>query len=774
METSLGADFSDVRIHEDGEAKRLGTLAFTRGADIHFAPGQYQPNSSQGQELLGHELTHVVQQSRGRSATRVHAQGMSINDDAALEREADDMGRRAARGQPASTPGRQRATPAPPSRVIQAKPDPTVSSELDAMELAPINENKRIAMWDGDRVSAEKVLKSHSGRGAAHFSSELAAIARITASGEAGAVFLENGRYVPYEVTTGAWFLSFKWDNVCHDESEPWTDVRFIANARVIVTEDGVPLRADQYKSERAARTAPDDEGLMPGADDGLAGHRSLLGSDAAKGMNRDAFLDALGAAMKSNALSVVHRARSEAEQYQKRIFGGSLPRQEITLMRNAARKAAQVQRQIDAIPDDRYSWKTLITGGPTIATHIKYAMECEPLRQEQRAVISRYPMLARFLDDIVDFAQLDESEQLDKLGGEAAEVMTDIDDTRENLIDGSLDLWIHRNIVESTLAGLGITDEIRRTWALDKSRSEQNWDTAGQIAMTVFAIGFGIGAAVFSGGTSLALAAGALGLGATDAIMQTQQYMVDSSAGNTALDPNQSLVPPDLAGHWGWLVVAWVGVGLDVADVVRVVRVVKGAGDAAKALDEGIELLAGSNKTLKQQLRVAAGHRLTPDDLVTLDNKDIIGRQLGAPVELSDDLGKEIRVHYSVDARGQVGVTRVTMGTAANVLDALAHTEVIRLLNRYRGAQGKLRQLWDRMRSFAGKASPDNNPFPPGSLAYESWLELKKIPAIIEARRAKLGTEVDKAREPLLRQDVEFLEGELRHHRQMVDQITL
>ena len=41
-------------------------LAYTQGTDIHFAPGQFEPDTSAGQQLLGHELTHVIQQAEGR------------------------------------------------------------------------------------------------------------------------------------------------------------------------------------------------------------------------------------------------------------------------------------------------------------------------------------------------------------------------------------------------------------------------------------------------------------------------------------------------------------------------------------------------------------------------------------------------------------------------------------------------------------------------------------------------------------------------------------
>lgn len=99
MEHAFGADFSAVRVHEGPQAPALGALAYTQGADIHFAPGAYAPDNQAGRQLLGHELAHVVQQSEGRVAATTQAKGVGINDDSALEREADDKGARAARGE---------------------------------------------------------------------------------------------------------------------------------------------------------------------------------------------------------------------------------------------------------------------------------------------------------------------------------------------------------------------------------------------------------------------------------------------------------------------------------------------------------------------------------------------------------------------------------------------------------------------------------------------------------------------------------------------------
>ena len=64
-ERFFGADLSSVRIHDNSAANRaaneLDAHAFTRGPDLYFATGQFNPKSRDGQRLLTHELTHVLQ-----------------------------------------------------------------------------------------------------------------------------------------------------------------------------------------------------------------------------------------------------------------------------------------------------------------------------------------------------------------------------------------------------------------------------------------------------------------------------------------------------------------------------------------------------------------------------------------------------------------------------------------------------------------------------------------------------------------------------------------
>ncbi|MEA5470576.1 DUF4157 domain-containing protein [Spirulina sp. 06S082] len=67
MGGAMGADFSNVKVHTDSQADRLNqslqAKAFTTGQDVFFRQGAYNPKSKGGQELVAHELTHVMQQN---------------------------------------------------------------------------------------------------------------------------------------------------------------------------------------------------------------------------------------------------------------------------------------------------------------------------------------------------------------------------------------------------------------------------------------------------------------------------------------------------------------------------------------------------------------------------------------------------------------------------------------------------------------------------------------------------------------------------------------
>src|SRR4051794_36826047 len=99
VEALSGVSMDDVRVHYNSpRPAQLQALAFTQGADIHVGPGH--------ERHLPHEAWHVVQQKQGRVKPTLRTKGVAINEDNALEREADRIGAQAAQsGALALSPG---------------------------------------------------------------------------------------------------------------------------------------------------------------------------------------------------------------------------------------------------------------------------------------------------------------------------------------------------------------------------------------------------------------------------------------------------------------------------------------------------------------------------------------------------------------------------------------------------------------------------------------------------------------------------------------------
>lgn len=88
IEDLSGFSMDDVRVHYNSDKPAtVQALAYTQGTDIHVAPGQ--------EKHLPHEAWHVAQQMAGRVEPTTEVGGMPVNDNAALEHEADVMGAKA-------------------------------------------------------------------------------------------------------------------------------------------------------------------------------------------------------------------------------------------------------------------------------------------------------------------------------------------------------------------------------------------------------------------------------------------------------------------------------------------------------------------------------------------------------------------------------------------------------------------------------------------------------------------------------------------------------
>ena len=85
VESLSGYSLDNVRVHyNSSKPATVQALAYTQGTDIHVAPGQ--------ERHLPHEAWHVAQQMAGRVEPTTEVGGMPVNDNAALEHEADVMG----------------------------------------------------------------------------------------------------------------------------------------------------------------------------------------------------------------------------------------------------------------------------------------------------------------------------------------------------------------------------------------------------------------------------------------------------------------------------------------------------------------------------------------------------------------------------------------------------------------------------------------------------------------------------------------------------------
>jgi Domain of unknown function (DUF4157) len=134
MESRLGHDFGNVRVHTDARAhesaQAVGAHAYTVGSDVVFQRDRFDPSSTAGRTTLAHELTHVVQQRQGAVDGAPAPGGIRVSDPSdRFEREA------------AATADRVMAAPAPviaSSAVSAVQRQEEPEEEVPEEEPAPV------------------------------------------------------------------------------------------------------------------------------------------------------------------------------------------------------------------------------------------------------------------------------------------------------------------------------------------------------------------------------------------------------------------------------------------------------------------------------------------------------------------------------------------------------------------------------------------------------------------------------------------------------------
>ncbi|MFY1825796.1 eCIS core domain-containing protein [Myxococcus fulvus] len=177
FEPRFGHDLGGVRIHTDAKAaasaRALQARAYTVGSDIAFQEGAYSPATHAGRRLLAHELTHVLQQTGGRSTSgarlaRFATGGLSVSSPGdASEREAESMADAVMADGATREPGRHGLgvardfSPAPASKyTVPSPPAPptpptTTTSDVPPTQSGtPINKNGLVAAEEGVNLRA--------------------------------------------------------------------------------------------------------------------------------------------------------------------------------------------------------------------------------------------------------------------------------------------------------------------------------------------------------------------------------------------------------------------------------------------------------------------------------------------------------------------------------------------------------------------------------------------------------------------------------------------
>jgi len=147
IESLSGISMDSVRVHyNSSQPAQLNALAYAQGTDIHVAPGQEQH--------LPHEAWHVVQQAQGRvQPTMQMKEGVPVNDDKALEHEADVMGAKALqRGEISDATRHIKCSNAGSTQLRRVTYPSNSDAPLQMERAAPLLANERDLLGDTEKL----------------------------------------------------------------------------------------------------------------------------------------------------------------------------------------------------------------------------------------------------------------------------------------------------------------------------------------------------------------------------------------------------------------------------------------------------------------------------------------------------------------------------------------------------------------------------------------------------------------------------------------------
>ena len=596
MEGALGADFSSVQIHQNSSsATDVGALAYAQGNDLHFAPGQYQPESSTGQELIGHELAHVVQQREGRVQPTTQAKGLAVNDDKGLETEADNLGRQAAQFkvdklQTASKLARQdEIIQRKSSSVIQMITDEDLAARAD-------HDTARHTPFVFDPSTITSMERPAPNSEDADLARKLSIWPQLKVK-RAEKVSLQTGEY---EASTG-----FDLDSYSGDRGPGGT----VRGPRRGPTrpEEVTRIRGRREELNREIQTLLESVDLHTEQEfDALVA--SLPARFEAKGKQ------VLLYTLNQNA-RIAHREQS---RYQGDANQGQMDGLKTAAAELLRLKTGYERRQGEAndLQTAEYEASTGVDmssysgdrgpGGmvrapsrtarrPEDATRMRARREelnreIQTLRQNYNSRRQElgllYPILMSSAINYAELASGTASAIGTSIAGITNGVLENFVAARAAVLADEIKIWNMSLMIEPTKQAMGFAPESGANELMSRYITTRGFqDAVQQALMAAFQIGLALVATMGTGGIALAAGVAGAGLSVNQAMTDIQNYENQSAAAGSAVDPAQAISNEDPSLFW--LGISIVGAAADIGGAAAAFRTIRAEIRAARSIAE-------------------------------------------------------------------------------------------------------------------------------------------------------------------------------------------
>ncbi len=652
FERLTGASLPPVTVHPDSaEPARRGASALTVGGHIALAPGRFRPGSRDGDALMAHELTHVVQQSGGHPGSAVVQANGSRRD--GFEGEADAV---------AASVGSGVARPLRISPVHAAGTTGTCADRCGPVQLQnadATDEQAEEALVD--EQAADEPVAGGFRRPDRERPPRIAYEDMISFRNRWWSTDENQLREMFEGVITRA-------DREGGTEHAAWLLNQFVIDggrargtaAFPVISAHAVGARRgdlvkNPYTFQREEQERQRNEDAVQRLYPQIATTatrvfgRLMAERDEMLGRFRTHVHDTLSTLLDQG------KARIDAEiiryglertttvEYDEKPRGGwsrrtvhqfSMADEPATRgLAGAARDLLEKKKALDSAEWDQslHDWTMALTAGGLLAlvdeqsggtlAAARAARNAEVARRREEYALlgaihaQRYPVLGAFLDDKAALAAI-ASESSTRRATSAGALLWDrldrVERTRADLRDGDIDLWRLDDVigVAKRTGGVG-SGSLYDRWIGERVQAEKDEHQIVDYVLSAIGIVLGLLAIPATGGASLALAAGSVGVGAVSLSRAVADYRLKRA--NSMADRAFAIAGDDPSTFWIALEV--VGVVLDLGAAAAAFRAIRqpvraavnaGAGAAEEATEAAVRAAEAQRAGLGARVREA------------------------------------------------------------------------------------------------------------------------------------------------------------------------